>query len=109
MPPLGVRGPIIMDIFVGSLPFKLKEDELKSLFEAYGEVESVKIIIDKQTRQNKGFGFVIMPNDEQARQAIANINGSEVMGRTIVANTAQPKSEQPKGTPKPFLGGKTKW
>ncbi len=98
-----------MDIFVGSLPFKLKEDELKSLFEAYGEVESVKIIIDKQTRQNKGFGFVIMPNDEQARQAIANINGSEVMGRTIVANTAQPKSEQPKGTPKPFLGGKTKW
>lgn len=98
-----------MDIFVGSLPFKLKEDELKSFFEAYGEVESVKIIIDKQTRQNKGFGFVIMPNDEQARQAIANINGSEVMGRTIVANTAQPKSEQPKGTPKPFLGGKTKW
>jgi RNA recognition motif-containing protein len=98
-----------MDIFVGSLPFKLKEDELKSLFEAYGEVESVKIIIDKQTRQNKGFGFVIMQNDEQARQAIANINGSEVMGRTIVANTAQPKSDQPKGTPKPFLGGKTKW
>ncbi len=98
-----------MDIFVGSLPFKLKEQELQVLFEAYGEVESAKIIIDKQTRQNKGFGFVVMPNEEQARQAIAHINGSEVMGRTIVANTAQPKSEQPKGQPKPFLGGKTKW
>lgn len=98
-----------MDIFVGSLPFKLKDSELLALFEAYGEVESAKIIIDKQTRQNKGFGFVIMPNDEEARQAIANLNGSEVMGRVIIANTAQPKSEQPKGQPKPFLGGKTKW
>jgi RNA recognition motif-containing protein len=98
-----------MDIFVGSLPFKLKEDELKALFEAYGEVTSVKIIIDKITRQNKGFGFVEMPNEEQARKAIANINGSEVMGRTIVANTAQPKAEIPKGKPKPFGGGKTKW
>ncbi len=98
-----------MDIFVGSLPFKLKDSELLALFEAYGEVESAKIIIDKQTRQNKGFGFVVMPNDEEARQAIANLNGSEVMGRAIVANTAQPKSEQPKGQPKPFLGGKTKW
>jgi RNA recognition motif-containing protein len=98
-----------MDIFVGSLPFKLKEDELKALFEAFGEVESAKIIIDKQTRQNKGFGFVIMPDDAQARQAISQLNGSEVMGRKIIANTAQPKSEQPKGQPKPFLGGKTKW
>ena len=98
-----------MDIFVGSLPFKLKEEELKELFEAYGEVSSVKIIIDKQSRQNKGFGFVEMPDEAQARQAIAHINDSEVMGRKIIANTAQPKSEQPKGTPKPFLGGKTKW
>lgn len=98
-----------MDIFVGSLPFKLKEEELRAMFEAYGEVSSAKIIIDKISRQNKGFGFVEMPDEAQARQAIANINGSEVMGRTIVANTAQPKSEQPKGKPKPFLGGKTKW
>jgi RNA recognition motif-containing protein len=98
-----------MDIFVGSLPFKLKEEELKALFEAFGEVTSCKIIIDKITRQNKGFGFVEMPDDAQARQAIAKINGSEVMGRTIIANTAQPKADQPKGTPKPFLGGKTKW
>ncbi len=98
-----------MDIFCGSLPFKLKENELSELFEAFGEVTSAKIIIDKQTRQNKGFGFVEMPDDAQARQAIANLNGSEIMGRKIVVNTAQPKSEQPKGQPKPFLGGKTKW
>ncbi len=98
-----------MDIFVGSLPFKLKESELSALFEAYGEVTSAKIIIDKQTRQNKGFGFIEMPDDAQARQAIANLNGSEVMVRKIVVNTAQPKVEKPKGNPKPFGGGKTKW
>ena len=98
-----------MDIFVGSLPFKLKEEQLKELFDAYGEVTSAKIIIDKMTRQNKGFGFVEMPNEEEARKAIANLNGSEVMERKIVVNTAQPKQEIPKGKPKPFGGGKTKW
>jgi RNA recognition motif-containing protein len=96
-----------MDIFVGSLPFKLKEKELQELFEAYGEVTSTKIIIDKISRQNKGFGFIEMPDEAAARQAIANLNGSEVMGRAIIVNTAQPKTDQPKG--KPSGGGKKKW
>ena len=52
-----------MDIYVGGLPFKMTEKELRSMFENYGEVESAKIIIDKITRQNKGFGFVTMPNN----------------------------------------------
>jgi RNA recognition motif-containing protein len=80
-----------MDIFVGSLPFKLKESELKEMFEVYGEVTSAKIILDKITRQNKGFGFVEMPNDEEAKKAIAGLDNSEVLGRTIVVNKSEQK------------------
>lgn len=78
-----------MDIFAGSLPFKLKEDELKQLFEQYGEVSSAKIIIDKITRQNKGYGFVEMPNEAEAKNAIEALNGSEIMGRQIVVNQSE--------------------
>ena len=59
-----------MDIYVGSISFKWEDKKLREVFEAYGEVESAKIIIDKITRQNKGFGFVTMPNDEEAKTAI---------------------------------------
>lgn len=82
-----------MDIFVGSLPFKLTEAELQGLFEEHGTVNSVKIIIDKMTRQNKGFGFVEMPDEAEAQKAIAALSGAEVMGRTIVVNKAEPKKE----------------
>lgn len=82
-----------MDIFVGSLPFKLEEAELRGLFEEHGTVNSVKIIVDKMTRQNKGFGFVEMPDEEEGQKAIAALNGAEVMGRTIVVNKAEPKKE----------------
>ena len=78
-----------MDIYVGSLPFKMKEAELREIFEKYGEVSSAKIIIDKMTRQSKGFGFVEMPDDTQAKDAITNLNGQEVMGRELVVNESQ--------------------
>ena len=78
-----------MDIYVGSLPFKMKEAELREIFEKYGEVSSAKIIIDKMTRQSKGFGFVEMPDEAQANDAISNINGQEVMGRELVVNESQ--------------------
>ena len=81
-----------MDIFVGSLPFKLKETELKAAFEVYGEVTSVKIIIDKITRQNKGFGFVEMPNVREAHLAIKALNGSEMDGRKIEVSASEPKT-----------------
>ena len=80
-----------MDIYVGSLPFKLKEEELKALFEKHGEVTSAKIIIDKITSQNKGFGFVEMPNDDEALAAIEALNGSEIDGRAIKVNKSEPK------------------
>jgi RNA recognition motif-containing protein len=78
-----------MDIYVGSLPFKMKEAELREIFEKYGEVSSAKIIIDKMTRQSKGFGFVEMPDAAQAKDAISNLNGQEVMGRELVVNESQ--------------------
>ncbi|HEV7347133.1 RNA-binding protein [Telluribacter sp.] len=82
-----------MDIFVGSLPFKIKERELQEIFEKYGEVLSVKIIIDHETRQNKGFGFVKMPDENQARHAIAELNGVEIEGRALVVNESKFKKE----------------
>lgn len=80
-----------MDIFVGSLSFKLKESELREAFEKYGEVSSAKIIIDKITRQSKGFGFIEMPDEEQARLAISELNGLEMYGRPLVVNESQKK------------------
>jgi RNA recognition motif-containing protein len=80
-----------MDIFVGSLSFKLKESELREAFEKFGEVSSAKIIIDKITRQSKGFGFVEMPDESQARTAISELNGTEMYGRPLVVNESKGK------------------
>ncbi len=93
-----------MNIFCGSLPFNLKEEELKELFEEYGEVSSARIISDKYSDRSKGFGFVEMPDDEAARQAIEALNDTEVMGRTIVVNEARERKERPGGGG--FGGGK---
>lgn len=91
-----------MNIFCGSLPFSLQESDLKGFFEEFGEVSSVKIISDKFTGRSKGFGFVEMPNDEQATKAIEELNGSEVEGRTIVVNKSEEKKD---GERRSFGGG----
>ena len=80
-----------MNIFVGSLPFSLEEADLKELFEAYGEVSTVKLIIDRESGRSKGFGFVEMPDDEAAQTAITGLNGSEVKGRSIAVSQAEEK------------------
>lgn len=85
-----------MDIFVGSLSFKLKESELREAFEKFGEVSSAKIIIDKITRQSKGFGFVEMPDEAQARTAISELNGTEMYGRPLVVNESKGKDSSPR-------------
>jgi RNA recognition motif-containing protein len=72
-----------MNIFVSSLSFKVKKEDLAELFAPYGEVSSARIILDKVTRRSKGYGFVEMDNEEQAMAAIAALNGTELMGRTI--------------------------
>lgn len=83
-----------MNIFVGSLPFRLEETELRDLFEEYGEVTSAKIITDKLTGRSKGFGFVEMSDDEEAQQAIEALNGTEVMGRSIVVNKSEERKDR---------------
>ncbi|HSV76738.1 MAG TPA: RNA-binding protein [Bacteroidales bacterium] len=83
-----------MNIFVGSLPFRLEESELRELFEEYGEVNSAKIITDKLTGRSKGFGFVEMPDDEEAQQAIEGLNGTEFKGRTIVVNKSEERKDR---------------
>jgi RNA recognition motif-containing protein len=82
-----------MNIFVGSLPWSLEEADLRESFEAYGAVESVKIITDKFTGRSKGFGFVEMTNDDEGQKAIDELNGATVDGRAIVVNKSEPKPE----------------
>lgn len=84
---------LFMNIFVGSLPFKIEESELQEIFEEYGEVTSVKIITDRATGRSKGFGFVEMTNEEEAKKAIEELNNAEIEGRTIVVNKAEEKKE----------------
>ena len=91
-----------MNIFVGSLPFSIEEADLRESFEAYGAVDSVKIISDKFTGRSKGFGFVEMPNDDEAQKAIDELNGATVQGRAIVVNKSEPK---PEGERRSFGGG----
>lgn len=82
-----------MNIYVGNLSWNLKDADLSNLFSQHGEVTSAKIVNDKFTGRSKGFGFVEMPNDEQANAAIAALNGTELDGRNIVVNESRPKPE----------------
>jgi len=80
-----------MNIFVAKLNFRTTSEELQTQFEQYGEVSSAKVIFDRETQRSKGFGFVEMPDDEAAEQAIEALNESEFDGRTIVVKKARPK------------------
>lgn len=88
-----------MNIYVGNLHYRITEDELREAFAKYGEVKSCTIIKDKATGQSKGFGFVEMPNKEEAEKAIAEMNGKELMGRKINVNEARPKDRPPAEKP----------
>lgn len=79
-----------MNIYVGNLDFKVSENDLSDLFEEFGEVSSVKIITDKYSGRSKGFGFVVLENDDEARQAISKLDGSTHNNRQIVVNEAKP-------------------
>ena len=94
-----------MNIYVGNLSWNLKDQDLNDLFTPFGEVASAKIVLDKFTQRSKGFGFVEMPNDEQAQAAIAQLNGSEVDGRNLVVNESRPKEEGSGGFKKRSFGG----
>jgi RNA recognition motif-containing protein len=80
-----------MNIFVAKLSYNTSESTLLGAFEAYGEVNSAKVIMDRETGRSKGFGFVEMPNDDEAKQAISALNESEMDGRTIVVKESEPR------------------
>jgi RNA recognition motif-containing protein len=84
----------VKNIFVGNLSFNTNEDELRQAFAAYGQVDRVSILTDRDTGRSRGFGFVEMANDEDGEKAIAALNGSQLGGRTINVNEARPKSER---------------
>jgi RNA recognition motif-containing protein len=86
-----------MNIFIGSLPYSVKGDDLSRFFESYGEVSSANVITDKFTGRSKGFGFVEMPDDGAATKAIEELNGAEIEGRTIVVSKANERKDDFRG------------
>ncbi len=86
-------------LYVGQVPFSTTDEELKEAFAPFGAVESCKIIIDRATNRSKGFGFVEMATEEDAKKAIAEMNGREFQGRNMVVTEARPPEER-----KPFQG-----
>ena len=82
-----------MNIYVGNLDFKVKENELEKLFEDFGKVSTAKIITDKYNGISKGFGFVTMEEKDEAQKAIDELNGSNFQDRDIVVNEARPKKK----------------
>ena len=85
-----------MNIYVGNLSRDLTETELREAFAAFGEVSSVSIIKDKFSGETRGFGFVEMPNKEEADKAIASLNGRDLKGRTATVNEARPRTDKPR-------------
>ncbi len=82
-----------MNIYVGNLSWQMTDEDLRTLFEQYGSVTSAKIFKDKVSGRSKGFGFVEMPDDTEAQNALSSLYDSEVLGRKIIVNEAQPKPQ----------------
>lgn len=89
-----------MNIYVGNLAYSVTEDELRDAFAEFGEVSSANLIIDRATGQSKGFGFVEMPDNSQADEAIKSLNGTPLGGRSIKVNQAKPREERPARGPR---------
>jgi RNA recognition motif-containing protein len=87
----------VKNIFVGNLSFSTTEDELRQMFEAYGQVDRVSIMTDRDTGRSRGFGFVEMASNEDGEKAITALNGSQTGGRTLNVNEARPKTERSGG------------
>ena len=84
-----------MNIYIGNLPYSVSEDDLRTKFSEFGQVHSANIITDKFSGRSKGFGFVDMPNDGEAREAIDAMNDKDFKGRTIKVNEARPREQRP--------------
>lgn len=86
-----------MNIYVSNLNFSTKSESLQELFAEHGEVDSAKIITDRETGRSRGFGFIEMPNDTEGQKAIDELNNTDFEGKTILVNVARPKTERSSG------------
>ncbi len=89
----GIEFDFIMNLYIGNLSYATRDNDLKALFEEIGEVSSAKIIMDRISGRSKGFGFVEMTNDDEARKAIENLNGYSFNNREITVSEARPRPE----------------
>ena len=80
-----------MNIYVGNISYTTSEDDLRDLFARYGEVTAVRVITDRDTGRSKGFGFVEMTDDDQAKEAISALDSKDFMGRDVKVNEARPR------------------
>jgi RNA recognition motif-containing protein len=85
-----------MNIYVGNLPGTVNENDLREVFQAFGEVEKTAVIKDKFSGESRGFGFVEMPNKAEAEKAISLVNGKDLKGRTAKVNEAKPRTDSPR-------------
>ena len=85
-----------MNIYVGNISYQASDDDLLEVFEAIGSVDSASIIFDRYSGRSKGFGFVEMPNDEEATRAIEELDGKELLGRPLKVNQARPREDRPR-------------
>jgi len=83
-------------LYVGNLSYQTNDEELKEIFESYGSVDSAQVIKDKYSGRSKGFGFVEMSNDKEAKAAIEALDGQEAGGRTLRVNEAKPREDKPR-------------
>ena len=82
-----------MNIYMGNLPYSVRDDELRKTFEEFGEVKSAEVIVDRRSNRSRGYGFVQMGDEAAANAAISGLNGSELQGRTLRVDRSRPKSE----------------
>tara|TARA_Y100001949_G_scaffold163607_1_gene157632 strand:+ start:46 stop:492 length:447 start_codon:yes stop_codon:yes gene_type:complete len=85
-----------MNIYVGNLPYSVTKEELLDLFSEFGQVSRATVVMDRETNRSKGFGFVEMPDDAAATQAVEAMNGNEVNGRALRVNEARPREDRPR-------------
>jgi cold-inducible RNA-binding protein len=103
-----------MQIYVGNLSYSTGESQIQALFAPHGVIENVQVIMDKFTGRSRGFGFVTMPNDQEALAAIAALDGKELEGRTLKINEARPREEGggarsgSRSSRRPFRGGSSR-
>jgi RNA recognition motif-containing protein len=83
-----------MNIYVGNLPREATEEELRGVFEGFGRIDSVNIIKDRYTGDSRGFAFIEMPDNSEAKKAISEVDGTEMMGRSLIVNEARPRQDR---------------